>query len=74
MKYTFYCAGRLELMAYKKSFLIGESIPFMVDSATCYCKIIDIDKNNITIEIADKVVSKILKDRLELGQGVRHKK
>ena len=23
MKYTFYCAGRLELMAYKKSFLIG---------------------------------------------------
>lgn len=69
MKYTFYCAGRLELMAYKKSFLIGESIPFMLDSATCYCKIKGIDRNNITIEILDKVVSKILKDKLEQGRG-----
>jgi hypothetical protein len=74
MKYTFYCAGRLELMAYKKSFLIGESIPFMVDSATCYCKIIGIDKNNITIEISDKVVSKILNDKLEQGRGATPKK
>lgn len=73
MRYTFYCAGRVELMAYKKSFLIGESIPFMVDSATCYCKITSIDKNNITIEISDKVVSKILKDKLEQGRGGRHK-
>jgi hypothetical protein len=67
MKYTFYCAGRLELMAYKKAFLTRKSMPFTLEDRTCYCEIINIDENNVTIKVLDDTISKILKEKLETG-------
>ena len=67
MEYTFYYEGRLELMAYKKSFLTRKSLPFTLKDKTCYCEIVNINENNITIKVLDDAISKILKEKLETG-------